>query len=302
MKLRELLNLIQKVAAANDIPQPMITGGIPRDKLTGVIKTEIADIDITVGSSLIHNLAQEVSIELKKHYNITVKKMDDGHTSIIFPGDKFKVDFSSHFLIPRIDLHLHELGIKDPTDMQREAFSRDFFINTLLMTLDLKKIKDPTHQGIKDIKNKIIRTCLDPDITFRHNTNRIIRTIYLSSKLDFDVDPEIIKWISEHKDMVRFSSDHYLTKNLDKAMSKNQERAVWLINKMGLWDAIPITPSLQPYYAKYSPVPKTAQRNLDYGEGMFSHLDKYKSVSDFRKKRRGKRKKILKSIRDMKLK
>jgi tRNA nucleotidyltransferase/poly(A) polymerase len=303
MKLRELLNLIQQTAVDNGIPQPMITGGVPRDKLTGVLKTEIADVDITNGHSSIHNLAQEVSIELKKNYDITIKKMDDGHSSVIFPGDKFKLDFSSHFLIPRIDLYLHQLGIQDPTDMQREAFSRDFYCNTLLLTLDLKKIKDPTHQGIKDIKNKIIRTCLDPNTTFRHNTNRIIRVIYLSAKLDFDVAPEIISWISEHKDMVRLSSDHYLTKNLDKAMAKNQERAVWLINKMGLWDVIPITSALQPY-AKQTPPTKTAQlkRNFDYGSGLFSQLDKYHSVADFRKKRRNKRKKILKQIRDMKLK
>lgn len=306
MKLRELLNLIQAVARKNDIPIPFLCGGTPRDKLTGVLKTEVADLDITVGSPLIHNLAREVSIELKKHYNISEKTMDDGHSSIIFPGDKFKVDFSSFYVVPRIDLYLHELGIQNPTDMQREAFSRDFYCNTLLMTLDLKKIKDPTHQGIKDIKNKIIRTCLDPNITLRSNTNRIIRVVYLSAKLDFDVEPNIIKWISEHKDMVRLTSDHYLTKNLDKAMSKNQERTIWLINKMGIWDAIPITPSLQPYYAKRAiavPV-KSAQlkRNFDYGEGMFSHLDKIKSVMDFRKKRRKKRKKILKQIRDMKLK
>jgi hypothetical protein len=44
------------------------------------------------------------------------------------------------------------------------------------------------------------------------------------------------------------------------------------------------------------------RRNFDYGEGLYSQLDKYKSVSDFRKKRRGKRKKILQKIRGMKLK
>lgn len=38
------------------------------------------------------------------------------------------------------------------------------------------------------------------------------------------------------------------------------------------------------------------RRNYDYGEGLYMNLDKYKSVSDFRKKRRAKRKKDLENI------
>jgi len=305
MKLRDLLSLIKKVGDANGIPNCFIVGGTPRDKMLNLLKPdELNDLDLTTGNKLIHNLATEVNIELKKHYNIEVKKADDGHTSVVFPGNQFKLDFSSNFIIPKINLHLHQLGIKNPTDLDREMFSRDFYCNTLLMTLDLKKIKDPTHQGIKDIKNKIIRTCLDPDTTFRYNTNRIIRVVYLSAKLDFDVDPEIIKWISENKDMVRLSPDGYLKKNLDKAMKKNPERAVAVINATNLWDAIPITEELQPYYAKRTSVVKSSQlkRNYDYGEGLYMNLDKYDSVADFRKKRMKKRKKILQKLKDMKLK
>ena len=297
------MSLIKKVGDQNDIANCWIVGGTPRDKMLGIIKpNELNDLDLTTGNKLVHNLAEEVSIEIKKKYNIKTTQGDDGHRSIIFPGNQFKVDFSSNFIIPRIDLHLHELGIKDPTDLQREMFSRDFYCNTLLMTLDLKKIKDPTHQGIKDIKNKIIRTCLDPDTTFRYNTNRIIRVVYLSAKLDFDVDPEIIKWISQNKDMVRLSPDGYLKKNLDKAMKKNPERAVAVINATNLWDAIPITEELQPYFSKRITTVKSSQRNYDLGEGFYANMNEYDSVADFRKKRMKKRKKILQKLKDMKLK
>jgi tRNA nucleotidyltransferase (CCA-adding enzyme) len=303
MKLRDLLNLIKKVGDQNGIPNCWIVGGTPRDKMLNLLRPdELNDLDLTTGNKLVHNLATEVSIELKKHYNIVVKKADDGHTSVVFPGNQFKLDFSSNFLIPRINLHLHQLGIKNPTDLDREMFSRDFYCNTLLMTLDLKKIKDPTHQGIKDINNKIIRTCLDPDTAFRYNTNRIIRVVYLSAKLDFDVDPEIIKWISQNKDMVRLSPDGYLKKNLDKAMKKNPERAVALINKINLWDVIPITEDLQPFFSKRTTTVKSSQRNYDLGEGFYANMNKYDSVADFRKKRMKKRKKILQKLKDMKLK
>lgn len=304
MKLRDILALMYKIHVDRGVSLPYICGGTPRDKLLGLIKDEVSDLDITTGDKTVHNLATEFALDLKKNYTIESKQMDDGHTSV-FIGD-FKVDFSSNYVTPHIDEFLHHKGIKKPNNMQREMFSRDFTCNSLLMTLDLKKIKDPTHLGLDDIKKKVLKTCLDVDTTLRYNPNRIIRVVYLSSKLDFDVDPEIIKWMAKHKDLVRLSSDHYLEKNLDKALLKNPDRALFILNKTNLWDAVPMTDNLRPFLNRKNTtkVVKKSQfrANYDYGEGLYMNLDKYKSVSDFRKKRRKKRMKELKRIRDTKLK
>jgi len=292
---------MENICKKSNISPPMLTGGTPRDKILGLIKTEISDLDITTGDKTIHSLAKEFAITLSKQYNINSKKMDDGHTTV-FVGN-LKVDFSSNFEAPNIEKILQKIGIKNPTDMQKEMYSRDFTCNTLLMTLDLKTIKDPTKRGIPDIKKKILRTCLDPNITLRYNTNRIIRVVYLAAKLGFDVDPKIIEWVSNNKEFVRQSSEGYLSRNLNKALDKDPERAVHLINKMNLWDVLPITDSLYPYYAKRSAVKEgQIKRNFDLGEGFYANMDKYKSVSDFRKKRRNKRMKTLKQIRKMKMK
>src|SRR5271170_496004 len=159
MKLRDLLTLMYKIHTDRGVSLPYVTGGTPRDKLLGIIKKEVSDLDITTGDKTIHNLAVEFALELKKKYTIESKQMDDGHTSV-FIGD-FKVDFSSNFEAPNIDELLYKKGIKNPSDMQREMFSRDFTCNALLMTLDLKKIKDPTKLGLEDIKKRLLKTCLD---------------------------------------------------------------------------------------------------------------------------------------------
>jgi tRNA nucleotidyltransferase/poly(A) polymerase len=295
MKLKELLHLMENIAANGDMSPPLLCGGIPRDKLLGIIKDEISDIDITTGDKMIHNLAKEFSLELSKHYNIQSKKMNDGHTSV-FIGD-FKVDFSSNFTVPGIDGFLARLGIKAPTDMQREMFSRDFTCNALLMSLDLKVIQDPIKRGIDDIKKHILKTCLSPDITLLSNPNRIIRVFYLAAKLDFDVDPEIIRWIMENKQYIRDLDVGYIKTNIDNGLDKNPERLVHLLDKTNTWDAIPITDKLYPYYNKRSKIAQI-RRNFDLDEGLFSQLNKYKSVSDFRKKRRNKRKPILQRLKE----
>jgi poly(A) polymerase len=296
MKLRELLYLIQNISKYNGIADIFIVGGIPRDRLLGLIKPEeFNDLDISTGDKKIHNLAKELEIEFKKKFNIEVKHCNDGHISLIFPGNNFKLDCSSNFVVPRIDEYLYSNGIKNPTDLQREMFSRDFTANALTFSIDLKTIKDPTHLGIDDIHKKILKTCLAPNITLTSNHNRIIRAIYLSAKLDFDVDPTIISFIAANKDLIKLSSESYLKKNIDKAMKYNSERALYLINKTNLWDVLPIADSLLPYSKK-----SVAQihRNFDYNEDYLSQIEK--RVPKLLKKRVKRKKKLINKLRNIK--
>ncbi len=238
---------MEVVRKKKGISQPFICGGTPRDKILGRLD-KIEDLDVTTGDESIKNLAREVSISLNKQFNVTTKVMDDGHSSIFLGG--FKVDFSSNFIVPEIDEHLKKLGIKKPTSMQRELFSRDFTCNALLMTFDLKNVLDPTGKGLEDIKNKTIRTCLSPEITLLTNKNRVVRAIYLAAKLNFDLDPNLMAWIKKNPSSIRFASDKALAEKLNKAITVNPKRTTYLLDQMGLWNEIPITKELFPFYQK----------------------------------------------------
>ena len=165
-----------------DASPPYICGGTPRDKRMGKLEN-IADLDITTGDKTVDYLSQEFAIKLRKNYNVTRKTMEDGH-STVFVGS-LKMDFSSNFMVPGIDQILRKMGITNPSNMQREMFSRDFTCNSLLMTLDLNKIIDPIKRGFQDINERKIKTCLAPEITLTSNRNRVVRAIYLGLQVRF---------------------------------------------------------------------------------------------------------------------
>ena len=242
MPIRETLSLIASVAQRKGLSTPFIVGGVPRDKFMGRLEN-IEDIDLTTGNNDIHALAKEVAAVLP---GSSYRVMDDGHASISAP--ECKLDFSSNFLIPNVDVLLRGAGVAEPKQIQCELYSRDFTCNTLLLTLDLKKIMDPTGLAIQDINRRVLRTCLPAAITLGLQHKRVVRVLYMAAKLDFEVDPEIIKWVKENPtSLTDGAKPKSIAQKLQAAMDANPQRTVKLIGEMGLWQHVPPLPSLIPY-------------------------------------------------------
>jgi len=245
MKLKELLSQITTVQEKIGASPCYLCGGVPRDRYLNHLEN-ISDIDLTTGDKTVEYLSQEFTTELQKKYNVTRTVMSDGHSSI-FIGS-LKVDFSSNYNVPNIDYYLNKLSIINPTEMQKEMFSRDFTCNALLLSLDLKNVIDPTHRSFKDIDKKIIKTCLDPEITLTNNRNRVIRAIYLACKLDFTIDDSIIKYVQLHPESVKISTNKVMSEKLNEAFKRNPDKASYYLTKMNLWNYVPITEIVYPYY------------------------------------------------------
>lgn len=235
MSLRGILKLITEIAETKGTSTPYICGGTPRDKVMGRIN-DMVDVDITTGDDSIHVLAKELSLVLPE---ASYKQLGDGHAQIDIRG--IKLDFSSNFLVPNIGKLLRGGGIKSPTDMQCELYSRDFTCNTLLMTLDLKKIKDPTGLGIADIKKKLLRTCLPASLTLGAQPKRVIRIIYLAAKLGFEVDQEIIDWVKKNPSSITGAKPHSIAEKLGMALDYDKQKTIHLLDQMDLWKHLPIT-------------------------------------------------------------
>jgi len=236
MKVNDLLSLIAQIAKEQKLPTPFVVGGAPRDKVMGRLEN-VADLDITTGDDSIYVLARETAKRLgeRGHY----MAFPDGHSQIEIDG--IKLDFSSNFRSPDIDQRLKRAGLRNPTPMLQELYSRDFTVNALLMSMDLHTIKDPTGMGLRDIKRKTIRTCLPAAITLRDDPKRIIRTVYLGSKLGFDLDDEIVHFIKRHPDEINKAKTQYVTKKLLEAYRCDKGLTVKLLDKLGLWKKIHIS-------------------------------------------------------------
>lgn len=245
MILSEILKIIESIS--NNVgTKTLIVGGAPRDKVLNK-SDNIEDIDLTTGDDKIHFVAKEASIKLRSP-NMDYKVLDDGHAQITIGG--FKLDFSSNFNIPNVKNMLTKAGLKNPTDMQAELYSRDFTCNALLMSLNLKNIEDPMGLSLQDIKNKKLRTCLPAAVTLGYDNKRVVRVLYMAAKLDFNVDQEIIDWVKKNPDTIKNCTEQYLIKKLAKSIKYNKEKTVQLLDQMGLWKSIPPIKELEKYMIK----------------------------------------------------
>lgn len=97
---------------------------------------------------------------------------------------------------------------------------RDFTINALALSLnkaDYGFLSDP-FDGIQDMENKIIRTPLNPDITYSDDPLRMIRAIRFASQLNFAIEKESLKAIIRNAERLDIITRERIVDELHKIM------------------------------------------------------------------------------------
>jgi tRNA nucleotidyltransferase/poly(A) polymerase len=216
MDLRGLLSVIAELAKANDIREPYIVGGLPRDIIMGFMDS-LNDIDLTNGDSSISRLADLVGQKL----GVAVMEMSDGHKKIRF--DRFSIDFSTNQIYGNIDELLLARGMSPASDLIRETFSRDFTMNTLLLPLDFSKVLDLTAMARYDIGRKVIRCPVDANVCLQHSPNRIIRAFYYSAKYGFALDSDLKSAIKNNLNLLSSVKQKYASDKLSVAIKYNKD-------------------------------------------------------------------------------
>src|SRR5690606_14026198 len=118
---------------------------------------------------------------------------------------------------------------------------RDFTINALALDLSEEKFGDllDPFNGIQDIKNAIIRTPLNPDITYSDDPLRMMRAIRFATQLHFKIEEASLKAISKNKHRIEIITKERIVVELNKILESNKPSIGFLLlEKTGLLDYI----------------------------------------------------------------
>jgi poly(A) polymerase len=203
-----IFKVVGRVADAAGV-RAFVVGGYVRDIL---LKRESKDIDfVCVGSGIAlaervaEALGPKVKVNVFKNFGTAQIAMDD--LDIEFVGAR-KESYRTESRKPIV-----EDGTLDD-DQKR----RDFTINAMAICVNEKQfgeLVDPFN-GQAHLKARLIKTPLDPVITFSDDPLRMMRAIRFASQLNFDIDADTFQAIIDQKDRIKIVSQERITDELNK--------------------------------------------------------------------------------------
>ena len=126
--------------------------------------------------------------------------------------------------------------VEDGT-LEEDQNRRDFTINAMAICLNKAQygeLLDP-FDGIGDLERCLIRTPLDPDITFSDDPLRMMRAIRFATQLGFFLDGETFDAIARNKERIEIITRERIAEELNKIMMSRKPSEGWiLLDKTGL--------------------------------------------------------------------
>ena len=205
-----------------------VIGGYVRDLF---LHRESTDIDVVVVGSGI-SLAEAVAKKLGKGAHLSVFKTYG--TAQVKRGD-----LELEFVGARKESYTRDSRnpiVEDGT-LQEDQDRRDFTINAMAICLNSSRygeLLDP-FDGIGDLERCIIRTPLNPDITFSDDPLRMMRAIRFATQLGFNLHPDTFDAIRRNASRLEIITRERIAEELNKIMMSRRPSDGWLLlDKTGL--------------------------------------------------------------------
>ena len=220
---------LSSVVTAENV-EAYVIGGWVRDSLLKRDHPE-KDIDIVIIGSGI-DIARKAARKISPGTKVSVFK---NFGTAMFRSDEYEIEFVG------ARKESYNRGSRKPVvengTLEDDQNRRDFTINALAVSLNKEsfgKFLDP-FGGIDDLKNKIIRTPLDPEKTFSDDPLRMMRAIRFATQLNFTIEEKTFASIKENAERIRIVSYERIVTELNKIiMCPQPSKGFDLLDKSGL--------------------------------------------------------------------
>jgi poly(A) polymerase len=211
---RDESQLFERISKAAELLEVScyVIGGFVRDKLLGRTTKDIDIVctgdGIELAKAVANSFPQRVQVNFFKNFGTAQFRLDG--LDVEFVGAR-KESYSANSRNPKVS----------PGTIEDDQLRRDFTINALAISLnkaDYGKLTDPFN-GLADLEQKIIRTPLNPDVTFSDDPLRMMRAIRFATQLDFTITDEVFEAISRNKERISIISQERITDELNKIMA-----------------------------------------------------------------------------------
>ncbi|SFZ93988.1 tRNA nucleotidyltransferase/poly(A) polymerase [Flaviramulus basaltis] len=210
-----------------------VIGGFVRDFF--LKRGNAKDIDVVaigdgikLARQVAKNLPNKPKVQVFKTYGTAMLRYDD--IEIEFVGAR-KESYTENSRNPAV-----ENG-----SLQDDQNRRDFTINALALNLSESNFGDllDPFNGVEDLKTKIIRTPLNPDITYSDDPLRMMRAIRFATQLDFVIEKESLNSITKNSHRIKIITEERIITELNKILKSSKPSIGFLLlEKTGLLDYI----------------------------------------------------------------
>ncbi len=246
VKTTDIFRAISAVAKKRKTPV-YIVGGFVRDLILGIDQKK--DLDFVV-----ENGGLDFAKELDKSKKITGSLVEfpdfDTARYIVSEGDHTVVIEFAGARSESYTAKSRKPKVKTAS-LKEDLLRRDFTVNAMALPIDLftktrkptllqikKSLIDPC-EGVQDIKNRILRTPLEPDKTFTDDPLRMMRAARFAAQLNFGIEAESLKAMNKNCSRLKIVSGERISEELLKLLSCNEPSiGLVLLFQTGILDIV----------------------------------------------------------------